>query len=242
MPYDADEFVGSLGFVYPIAFESGDADYPFYCGGTCFAVRFNERLFLITASHCLTNREGDPCIVGPDQQRFPIKQTFSLKSHSDCDDWADITCIAMYGRKHWPSLRPTDAINIDEILHQEITAKPGDFLVLKGYPTSHTVFESSKILRKPSLHLGFYGGPTADKFCHFFDIFHPVIDDPDGLSGSPVILMDHTPERGVFPTILGIVTRGGKGVQHLRFIGVDIIFQSLLNLDRRLNDVGPDLR
>ena len=232
MRSDAQEFVASLGFVYPIGFESGDDAFPYYCGGTCFAVRLGERLFIVTATHCLTGREGDPCIIGPDRRLFPIHQTFPLAADEDDNDWADITCISTYQREHWPAFQPNNAVDMDQLVRREIAADHGTVLALKGYPTSHTKIDPPNILRTPSSHLGFYGGPTGDKHCHFFNVIHPPIGDPDGLSGSPVVIMDHATGRGVCPTLLGVVTRGGVGTQFLRFIGVDVVIRLLLQLDQ----------
>jgi len=75
-----------------------------------------------------------------------------------------------------------------------------------------------------------YGGSTDDSHCHYFNVVYPPILDPDGLSGTPVVMVDHAPGRGVFPTLLGVVTRGGIGTQFLRFIGIDIVMRALLKL------------
>ena len=229
---NAQEFVASLEFVYPIVFESGDDAFPYYCGGTCFAVRLGERLFIVTAKHCLTGREGAPCIMGPDRRFFPIHQTFPLAADEDDNDWADITCISTYPHEHWPALQPNNAVDMDQLRNKRpFTADGRTVLVLKGYPKSHTKINPPNILRTPSLHLGVYGGPTGEKHCHYFNVEHPPIGDPNGLSGSPVVIMDHAKGRGFFPTLLGVVTRGGVGTQFLRFIGVDVVIRLLLQLD-----------
>jgi hypothetical protein len=163
---------------------------------------------------------------------FPIKQTFPLACGEDDKDWADITCISTYQREHWPALQATNVVDFDQLTQREIVADRGDFLALKGYPASHTEIDPPKILRKPSFHLGVYGGPTGDRHCHFFDVIHPPIVDPDGLSGAPVVIMDYAPNRGVFPTLLGVVTRGGVDTQFLRFIGIDIVIRLLLQLNQ----------
>jgi hypothetical protein len=226
----AQEFVESLSFVYPIVFESGDDTIPYYCGGSCFAVTLHDRLFIVTAKHCLTGRDDEPCIMGPDRRLFPIKQPVDPICDDEDNDWSDITCISTYGREHWPALCRVNTVDIGVYLQRQITADRGAFLALKGYPACHTEVDPPNILRKPSFHLGMYGGPTNDSHCHYFHVVYPPILDPDGLSGAPVVMMDYAPGHGVFPTLLGVVTRGAIGTQFLRFIGIDVVMRVILKL------------
>lgn len=124
---------------------------------------------------------------------------------------------------------------MDLLIKRKIAANPGDFLAVKGYPASHTVISPPNILRKPSFHLGSYGGPTDDKHCHFFDAISPPIGDPDGLSGAPVVMMDPVPSCGIVPTLLGVVTRGGVNTQFLRFVGVDVVIRLVSRIDKEFS-------
>jgi hypothetical protein len=225
----AEKFVESLGFAYPMAFESGDPDFPYCCGGTCFAIRFRGNLFIFTATHCLEGRKGTPVILGPGKRWIPIRQSFPLNSDCIDNDWADITCFSTFGSEHWPAFQDSDVVDGDALVLKEVSIGTGDLIVFKGYPASNTTVEvdPARILRKPSLHLGCYGGATDDKHCHYAYVFHPSINDPNGLSGTPVVKIECEPGGEPFPTLLGMITRGGAGVQFMRFVGLNIILRVL---------------
>ncbi len=227
-----DQFLKKARFVYPLFFESGDDAFPCYCGGTCFAVSFSEQLFIVTAAHCLKGRLGDPCIAGPDRQLFPLRQPFTPVCEDDDNAWADITCVTTYEQQHWPSLSHDNVIDLDRHVRSRIQAEKHDFLVTMGYPASLTKIDPPKIYREPSLHIGAYGGPTSDRNCHFFNVIHPQITDPDGMSGSPVFRMDYTATDGPHPTLLGVTVQGSSESPFLRFIGVNILLKMLTKVVR----------
>ena len=228
------ELLASLSFAYPLCFETDDDDYPVRCSGTCFAVTFREKLFIVTATHCFHGYEGTPIILGPGKRRFPVKQVDHVGAEEP-HDWTDVSIISTYEKELWPLLDTNTAFGIDELIQSKISAKPGAFLTFVGYPRNATEVEVDpyRVIRAPSPHLGRYGGPSTDAHCHILRNFEPQIDDPDGFSGSPVLLLDITPS-GITPKLVGMVTRGGKGSQVLRFIGLDILILALKSLDQQL--------
>lgn len=220
-------FLERLRFVYPLNFESGDESFPYYCGGTCFAATFKERLFILTAKHCLTGRNGDPCVVGPDYAIFPLRQPFTPVCEDTDSAWSDVMLFSTYDRKHWPTLGPFNTIDLDNHIERQVWADEFSFLVILGYPTSLTKIEIEplKILRAPSFHIGLYGGPTNDRNCHYFEVLHPITEDLDGLSGSPVLKIDLDANRAPVPTLLGVVTQANK--EFIRFVSVGVILRML---------------
>ena len=232
MSSPAHDFIESLNFVFPLLFESEDADFPYFCGGTCFAAIYRQQLYLLTARHCIEEQRADPCIPGPDKRIFPIRQNFNVLPTPKDDVWTDICCFTTYSSEYWPALEPNHVISIDELQTLEIDADPFSALVIKGYPHFLTEVDANKIVRKAGMHIGLYGGMASESNCHIVDNLSPPITEPNGLSGSPVLKIDCLPGGNCFPTLLGMVVRGGKDCQILHFIGVNVILKVILQLSK----------
>ena len=225
-------FTKSLHFVYPLSFESGDPDWPVYCGGTCFAITDGPQLFIITAKHCIEGRADDPLILGPTKTWFPLKQHIFLGSNTGELDWEDISCFTTYGAEHWPEMGPADAIDLNDLMTRKIFADDDSLLVVTGFPDFETEILEGTIVRKATLLVGRFGGRTNDPHCYFFRIVHPQLVAPNGLSGSPVLKVERGTNGAFSSKLLGMVIRGGEGSPMLRFIGVDVLIRMLQKIRR----------
>lgn len=229
---EIESFVHSLGFCKPLFFASGSQDYPFYCGGTCFLVRYNCKFFIFTAKHCLRD---DPefvyVLTNNSQELIPIRRQLSPVDEGDDSTWADVCCLTTYSGEHLPNLTADDYIDFDTMIQRHIFADVGHQLVLKSYPyCEFEITSKNKLLKTPMLHMGRYGGTTESKHCHYFNVEYPELGDPNGMSGSPVVKLEYDLKLGAYPTVVGMVLQGSSSVQFLRFVGVDVLLRVLMRI------------
>src|SRR5271169_382992 len=51
----------------PVLYETGYKEYPYAFAGSCFPVRWNDKLYIVSAYHCFENHE-----VLPEKTLYPI--------------------------------------------------------------------------------------------------------------------------------------------------------------------------
>ncbi len=225
---DTERFIHSLGFCKPLFFASGHDEFPVYCGGSCFVARYRQKYYVLTAKHCL---RGDPeriYVLTNAQLAIPIRRSHFLIDDGDDSAWADVACLTTYPGEHMPPLDHTDFVDFDEHEKRHIFADIGHPLVLKAYPTRECEFTpASKLVRRPTIHMGFFGGQSESKHCHIFNVVYPKLGDPDGMSGAPVIKPDYEGGRGAFASVVGLVLQSSPEVEFVRFVGVDVLIRVL---------------
>ena len=200
----------------PLLAEGKDDAYPYWFGGTCFLVRYQGDLFVVTANHCLKNKTKDEVRV----QRHPASDTFLTltalftqhkealhEDDPDQDDWAVLQVEVM------DSCDPT-ATPLDLDATPDATQLTGTKLVVRGYPKglSGIDYDALKIRWQAFAGSAAYEGrPSWSERCHTL-----VLDDVagvesiDGLSGSPVFALK--PEHGnkLSYSFAGMALRGSK--------------------------------
>lgn len=228
-------FIQSLGFIKPLFFASDMPEFPYYCGGTCFLVRYNDKYYILTAKHCLRDNPSSVYVQTNAQVLIPVRRLLNLNSIGEDSAWTDICCLTTYP-EHLPVLETNDYIDFNQMHGTDIIGYVNQQLVLKSYPHHKCLVtdrnDSVNLLRAPTIHMGRFGGPTESRHCHFFRVEYPDLDDPNGMSGAPVVKLDYHPIRGCYPTVVGMVLQGSSAVQFLRFVGVDVLFRFLAEVQK----------
>src|SRR5262245_28030171 len=110
---DAENFVHSLGFCKPLFFASGHEEYPVYCGGSCFVVRYRQKFYVLTAKHCLKQDPEHIYVLTAAQSTIPIRRNHFLTNQGDDSAWTDVACLTTYSGDEMPPLAPTDFVDFD---------------------------------------------------------------------------------------------------------------------------------
>lgn len=60
-----------------LTFDTGDPEFPYSLGGSCFVARFRRKYFVLTARHCLNERRPEQALISVDQETaayLPIRR------------------------------------------------------------------------------------------------------------------------------------------------------------------------
>jgi hypothetical protein len=217
-------------------------------GGSGFFVTFNKTIYFITANHCVEARSHDDLYVPADQtlkDRTVVDFDFTFRSKCDDGDNTDQNDLRIYRTNLAEMPGSTRAKLIPFNLQRTLATSNciGLEAVVLGYPFSYRSidYERMTISGSPRVFYGKVLGPDHSQRNIFIvtrEIDGPVIDDPNGLSGSPVfVIRPWMIQPQLY--LAGMVLRGGTGVSKidgidcstLRVISSNVIVGALKRLE-----------
>lgn len=216
----------------PLLAEGDDEQYPYWFGGTCFLCRYGEKLYAVTAKHCLRDKAKDQVRI----QRRPNSPTFITLSglftqnpsslhreDPDQDDWAVLEALDPAEQHDDDLVQPLD---LDVVPDAALPPTDQHRFLVRGYPKKICRIEYDACAIKWQAFLGsatYRERPSWSRFCHTV-----VIDDVsgvesiDGLSGSPLFLVETRPRPHVF-AFAGLALRGSKESSLLHFLEARVV-------------------
>lgn len=238
----------ALQCVRCVLFENfSDDAYPYTFSGSGFLLEFEGKVYFLTAQHCMLtmkrlrqDRElsilADATYSERDFLPYDLTSNFS-SSNSDDPDRADLR-IFRVKLEALPStvrnqLRPFS-------LTRTTFSYPWNGLpaFTRGYPfaTKEIDAESMRISLQAFMTEGCVAGPdNSAKYTFVFEyLCHPELEDPNGMSGAPVLTL--LPYGVCFS---GMIIRGGTGTferngrtySSFRFLGAEIILRGLNRME-----------
>lgn len=215
----------------PLRWENDDPDFEYSIGGTGFLGRYRGRHFLLTARHCLQNRDVNSLRVEirKDSNVFnALKQIHKIEGE---ERWHDLAFFEFDSTQTSPAeLTSPDFLDLDYLSTLDHSLLIGATFAFRGYPTELNVPDyEKKILKQTSVTMGGrWAGEWIKPHCGAFKIVDDIrtcgIEDTDGVSGSAVFMLVQT-SAGTFYRFAGVVVWGCGHV--LRFIEAPVVFVAL---------------
>lgn len=216
-------------FFRPILWDNANSDFRYSVGGTANLTKFSERLFILTADHCLSRSKDGygindvkiPYRIGSEAYCLVGKGArFSLENMNEPDtDLCDIRIHLLEG-----SSCSSAPLSKGEFLHID-NFTPSSYAsprYLSGFPTRKQWQDHpSRELGGTGLTVqGYDGGPTNDLGCRFFHSPSLIGLDADGFSGGLIT-------SNLFGNVHleGVCIRGSNssGNDFIRFITVEVL-------------------
>ena len=227
----------------PLFFDTGDEEWSYAFGGSCFVASFGDAYYVVTARHCFENQnkwkpEQMRSGLASDSGEF-LPSSFLIRLNRpgvlEADKFCDVVFFkidtSLTTAAQLTALHPVDLAACARM--KPINLEPGKtLLALKGYPTvlNQINYETRQLPTRSYSITGTYDGPAPFPKAHLMK-FHDVspVSDHDGLSGSPVFLFSNKPDQTTFEfRFAGLHVRGGKTDQHIGcFIDAQVIFSAL---------------
>ncbi len=227
----------------PLLFENDDEDFPYSCGGTCFLVSYEQKIFAITAKHCLIHRDIQKVLISPQPEVrhfLPLCRLDTIDRPIDQNDstWSDLAFFEIdliELAEIDPPLQLPHCLDLNLEPHGGPLIPRDSLLVTRGFPTeiSHVDSERLVIHEQAFGATGIYAGRAPDAHCHHLR-FHDrsLITDINGISGSPVFYIRET-SAGLFHRFAGVIVQGSRELNvPVTFIHASVVFTALTKLAR----------
>ncbi len=220
----------------PIIFEDNLEGYEYSGSGTFFFARYSGRFYGITAKHCLRDRDKDSIrlllIDAPKgAELVPIRTLHTIEDPPEgMEDWADLAFMELRDESLTEAQKKAPwFVDFDVLIRMGVSMRPGDVLVTRGCPSCifRIDYEALKILTGFFSVDGTYAGRGIDKNTHVFKFSDlSQIENPNGMSGSPVFKIKET-EHGVDYWFAGVILRSTKASGIAFFVDWSVVFQAL---------------
>ena len=226
----------------PVIYEQDSSEYSYWGKGSSFLVANSHNYYWVTASHVLKNMGGsaDALRIFPsDKSRIslPFNEQYTVnKGSANDEDYKDIFMLRL-------DLADFDKSGDAPLIGQDIekgfmdacSLKQNDVLWIIGYPAESNFidYDAYKINSTRSVIRAVYKGESISQHCHEIEFSTSIIlNDYDGLSGSPVFYMRqiiHEGEEVLFPLLVGMLLRGTASSKIGHFVGASVI-SNIVNL------------
>ena len=189
----------------PILYETGYDEWPYSYAGSCFPVRWGNKLYIVSAFHCFENHQ-----LKPEDTLYPIPTDkndflgfcFTLRAKiEEAEDSKHYDQILLevstdiHSEEQLNSVGAIDLSNIGSIITP--SDKEINDVWLRGYlsenPSHEISYDERKIKQQAYLTNGIVSArQSAFKFCQLLKVKTPTPEgySPDGMSGSPVYATD----------------------------------------------------
>lgn len=215
--------------VRPLLFKNDNDDYPYSLGGTCFLFLYENKPYIITAKHCLKNRDIasltvliDPWKQTGDIYPFSFTSPFHIlpagvDENAD-DDYLDVIYYPVDVREYTPET--ADFFYAFQRVFAEDFSLDKRKICVVGYPNPvHEIDYDKKVYDSSFASFSVTQIVKEDDFKYSVVLAENPLDDYNGFSGSPVYSVG---DNGNVK-IIGMVLRGGAENRILHFLDIQII-------------------
>lgn len=217
--------------VRPLRWENEDADFEYSIGGSGFLVRFHGRHFLITARHCLIDRDINSIRVEIRNNSRVFNAVKYLHKIEGEERWHDLAFFEFDPKLDLNNdLLSSEFLDFDHFSQLPRDLSADAVFAFRGYPTELNAPDyEKKILKCTSVTMdGKWNGDWIKPNCGALKLTGSILDfgieDLDGVSGSPVFEFRQVP-GGIYGKFAGVVFWGCGHV--LRFIDAKVVFFAL---------------
>jgi hypothetical protein len=189
----------------PILYETGYDEWPYAYAGSCFPVRWKNKLYIVSAFHCFENHQVDPeATLYP----IPIKSDhffgYCCKLRARVNEAKDLKhydLILLQVSPNVHSNEEIDSVNAFDLSNTEMLISLSSQEVmdvwLRGFllenPDHAVDYETCKIKQQAYVTNGFVSSrKSLFDYCHMLKVKKPIPDgmSPNGMSGSAVYVVD----------------------------------------------------
>ncbi len=183
-----------LSSTKPVLYKTTSEQWPYALSGTCFPLRFKDKLYIVSAFHCFSNYEIEP------KQLFYLSPIDDLQIRPSCPTAGDNKHQDQVILRVSPLIHGNDeidrilALDVSDINNSAIpTSDKVRDIVLRGYPLDaplHGIdFEKCSIQMQAFVTNGCLEVRRSQfDYCYYIKMIKPISDgmSPNGMSGSPV--------------------------------------------------------
>lgn len=216
----------------PVCYSVPNPDHPYNTGGTCFVVRFRQRLWAFTAKHVLTsfgilpNQVMIPYEVGS-YHFLPIADVRTFKDYPQDSDCTDIILFEIdESRIDQEHFNPETVYDLDR--EPDFQVRSDMLLAVHGFPSE---LNSADMDEKAFFHqrlsiAGHFGEATAMTGCRKMKLLSDGgISNHDGFSGCPVFIASSEFDQLTPSKLVGINLRGSAAKLEKRYLDVEALKQ-----------------
>ena len=224
----------------PLLFKEKCDDYPYSLGGTCFLFQYDNHSYIVTAKHCLKDRDIASLIVliNPwdnvnDIYPFSFTSPFHILPNDDTtdlnEDYLDVIFYPVDSREI------TDEtarffIPFKEVFDCDFSLERRTICVV-GYPDpAHGINYEKGIYESATVIISAEGVVKRDDFMYEMQLPATPLASYNGFSGAPV----YSTGLDGNVKIIGMVLRGGVKVRKLLFLDIRMIRASIHGVLHRL--------
>lgn len=227
-----------LNSTKPIIYETGEEQWPYALSGTCYPVKYNGTLFIVSAFHCYENcriQPEDTLYPRPDDPRgfFAFDKKFRAHSPEAKDDEHYDQVIMRVAKSHHSQQEMDKVTALDLAIPINARLPTSSRIVdlrIRGYPLDAPKHGVNYGMKKISQQAYTTNGCLAVSkapydFCYLIQMITPIPNGmtPNGMSGTPVYGMTYENKPVYCGTI--IKYRGATG-EYLA-IGPEVLVNAL---------------
>ncbi|WP_339843211.1 hypothetical protein [uncultured Halopseudomonas sp.] len=189
----------------PVMYETGYEDWPYAYAGSCFPVKWRDKLYIVSAFHCFENFDVKPestlyPIPGSNTEFFGFCRTLRAKNNKS-DDLKHFDHVALEVCSKTHSIEQISAVNAVDLSNESSVLSLGSNKIrevwLRGYlrdcPDHQIDYEKAKITQQAYVTNGLVSTrESLSGNCSILKVKIPTPEkySPDGMSGSAVYSED----------------------------------------------------
>ena len=222
----------------PILYETEMEEWPYAFSGTCYPVKYNKTLFIVSAFHCYNNFKIEPentLYPRPEKPtRFLAFDTkVRARAQQSKDDEHFDQVVLRVARSHHPESE-TDKVFALDLAYEVNWRLPNsknikDFMV-RGYPFDCPKYKINYQKKRIS-----YQGYTTNgvlsvhkspfDFCYLVRMIEPIPNgmSPNGMSGSPIYGINQSQT----PVYCGTIIKYSNFTDEYLVIGPEVLVNTL---------------
>ena len=222
----------------PILYETGHDEWPYAFSGTCYPVKHNKALFIVSAFHCYSNFKIAPentLYPRPDDPTGFFAFDATLRAHaqqSKDDEHHDQVLLKVATSHH--AATETDKVVALDLANPANARLPTsndikDFWI-RGYPFDCPKHGIDYGLKKISYQAYTTNGALSTNkspfyFCYLIRMITPIPSgmSPNGMSGSPLYGITHNHQ----PVYCGTIIKHSEFMDEYLVIGPEVLFNAL---------------
>jgi hypothetical protein len=215
----------------PLRWHNNDDDYPYSIGGTGFLIRSRKRHFIITAKHCLKNRDMNSLAVEIYYDSGSFNALSYLHLLEGEQRWQDIAVFEFDPKTNSTTdLACVDFLDFDYFSGLRGSLGKDAIFAFRGYPTDINAPDyEEKTLRCNSYSAdGRWDGRWIKPRCGAITLTGKITDhgltNLDGISGAPVFELRRT-AHGIAHRFAGVVIETNPTT--VRFIDGRVVVQAM---------------
>ena len=225
----------------PLLFEYDDDEVPYFGGGTCFVVKYNNAFYVLTARHCLKNISPDVIFV---QNTRDSKESLPLsKIHTGIGDeygdppYSDLSIMVVANMKVSPAVaEQVECFHLSSLKPVPAEDLSNGRLIYRGFlknPPAETGagidYDEKAIRWSPLQGEAKYAGLSGQDAIQKMELLAlpQEVTDLDGLSGSPVFQLVKLPDGRALCRLVGMIVRASATGKVANFIDTTALYSAL---------------
>jgi len=217
----------------PLIFDSNDDTFRYWFNGTGFLVALKSKLFLITARHCLRDKDPGSLRILSDLSGTDVFSVEAVAIPQDDEDYADFAILSLSPPRD-NSCQGSDTVIPFSLDTPEATAQPhpDNILVVRGFPGAvpgaHINYDTKIIHLRAALLEAKAAGFRLNLGKGKLDFAKSLsLDDLGGLSGSPVFIRRRSDAEKFSYHLCGVMIQG-SGVSRVgHFVAISLIMAAM---------------